>query len=74
MIMQAEAQRTYSPEEYLELEVNSAERHEYRDGKIIPISGGTMTEGTVAGGTPNHNQIALNLSGALNFALKRSLY
>ena len=28
----------------------------------------------MTGGTPNHNQIALNLSGALNFALKRQPY
>ena len=62
MIMQAEAQRTYSPEEYLELEVNSAERHEYRDGEIT----------LMAGGTPNHNTVAGNLHAALNFALKRS--
>ncbi len=51
----------YSIEEYLELEVNSQERHEYIDGTIISMTGGT----------PNHNQIALNLSGALNSNLKR---
>ncbi|BAY09519.1 Uma2 family endonuclease [Calothrix sp. NIES-2098] len=60
----AQTQQYYSPEEYLELEVNSEERHEYIDGQIIPMTGGT----------PNHNQIALNLSGALNFALKRQPY
>ncbi|BDA74757.1 protein of unknown function DUF820 [Rivularia sp. IAM M-261] len=54
-------QRYFSPEEYLELEVNSQERHEYINGKII----------TMTGGTPNHNQIALNLSGAMNSTLKR---
>jgi Uma2 family endonuclease len=57
-------QRYYSPAEYLELEVNSEERHEYIDGQIIPITGGT----------PNHNQIAGNFSAALNFALKRQPY
>jgi Uma2 family endonuclease len=57
-------QRYYSPEEYLELEVNSEERHEYIDGQIILMTGGT----------PNHNQIALNFSGTLNFALKRQPY
>lgn len=60
----AQEQRHYSPEEYLEIEVNSEERHEYIDGQIIPMTGGT----------PNHNQIALNLGGALNFALKRQPY
>ena len=54
-------ERYYSPEEYLEIEVKSEERHEYIDGQIIPMTGGT----------PNHNQIALNLSGTLNFARKR---
>jgi Uma2 family endonuclease len=57
----AQEQRYYSPAEYLEIEVNSQERNEYIDCKIIPMTGGT----------PNHNQIALNLSGTLNFALKR---
>ncbi len=58
------AERYYSPEEYLEIEVKSEERHEYIDGQIIPKTGGT----------PNHNQIAGNFSAALNFALKRQPY
>ncbi|YAF96802.1 MAG: Uma2 family endonuclease [Nodularia sp. CChRGM 3473] len=62
--MQLQEQRYYSPEEYLELEVNSEIRHEYIDGQIIPMTGGT----------PNHNQLALNLSGTLNFLLKRRPY
>jgi Uma2 family endonuclease len=56
--------RYYTPEEYLELEVNSEERHEYINGEII----------LMAGGTPNHNKIALNISGTLNSALKRQPY
>ncbi|MEB3179594.1 MAG: Uma2 family endonuclease [Nostocaceae cyanobacterium] len=60
----SQEQRSYSPEEYLEQEIKSDERHEYIDGQII----------TMTGGTPNHNQIALNLSGELNFALKRQPY
>ncbi|MBD6620311.1 Uma2 family endonuclease [Komarekiella sp. 'clone 1'] len=63
-MMQLQEQRYYSPEEYLEIEVNSEERHEYIDGQIILMTGGT----------PNHNQIALNLSGTLNFLLKRQPY
>ncbi|MBF2005779.1 MAG: Uma2 family endonuclease [Chlorogloeopsis fritschii C42_A2020_084] len=63
-MMQLQEQRYYSPEEYLELEVNSEDRHEYIDGQII----------FMAGGTPNHNQIALNFSSTLNFALKRQPY
>ncbi|MEH2239710.1 Uma2 family endonuclease [Nostoc sp.] len=62
--MQLQEQRDYSPTEYLELEVISEYRHEYIDGQIIPLTGGT----------PNHNQIAGNLSAALNFALKRQPY
>jgi Uma2 family endonuclease len=55
---------TYTPEEYLELEVASDERHHYIDGKII----------LMPGGTPNHNKITLNLASELNFALKRKPY
>lgn len=57
-------QRYYTPEEYLELEVNSPERHEYIDGQIILMTGGT----------PNHNQIGGNFYAALNFSLKRQPY
>ena len=62
--MQVQEQRYYSPEEYLELEIASESRHEYIDGQIIPMTGGT----------PNHNQIAGNFYAALNFALKRQPY
>lgn len=64
MLLQSQEQKYYTPEEYLELEVDSEERHEYINGEIIPMTGGL----------PNHNQIALNLSGALNFALKGKPY
>jgi len=64
MIMQAEEKKYYSPEEYLELEVNAEEKHEYIDGEIILMSGGM----------PNHNRIILNFGASLNFALKRQPY
>ncbi|MDJ0675966.1 MAG: Uma2 family endonuclease [Calothrix sp. MO_167.B42] len=64
MLMQAESKKIYTPEEYLEYEVTSPERHEYINGEVVPMTGGT----------PNHNQIALNFSGTLNFALKRQPY
>ncbi|AFZ14673.1 protein of unknown function DUF820 [Crinalium epipsammum PCC 9333] len=64
MIMQAQEQRYYSPEEYLELEINSEERHEYINGEIIVMTGGT----------PNHNKIAGNFYAGLNFGLKRQPY
>jgi Uma2 family endonuclease len=63
MMMQAE-QRYYTPEDYLELEINSQERHEYIDGQIIPMTGGT----------PQHNDIAGNLYIALKLALTRPPY
>ncbi|NJN73132.1 MAG: Uma2 family endonuclease [Limnothrix sp. RL_2_0] len=44
-------QKHYSPEEYLALEAESEVKHEYRDGEIIEM----------AGGTTNHNKITLNL-------------
>jgi Uma2 family endonuclease len=62
--MIAQAQKIYSPTEYLEFEVNSEERHEYIAGEIALMTGGT----------PNHNKIALNFSSALHFALKRQPY
>lgn len=64
MMMQVQEKRYYTPEEYLKLEVNSSQRHEYIDGEIIPMTGGT----------PNHNRIAGNFYAALNFALKGKPY
>ncbi|KYC37576.1 hypothetical protein WA1_39595 [Scytonema hofmannii PCC 7110] len=57
-------QRYYSPEEYLQREETAEYKSEYIDGLIIPM----------AGGTTNHNQIALNFSTGLNFAFKRENY
>jgi Uma2 family endonuclease len=54
-------QQYYSPEEYLQREEIADYKSEYIDGLILPM----------AGGTTNHNQIALNFSTELNFAFKR---
>lgn len=62
--MQAQETRYYSPEEYLELETASEIRHEYLNGEIIPMTGGSA----------NHNRIAGNLYAALNFALSDQDY
>ncbi|NJL91771.1 MAG: Uma2 family endonuclease [Coleofasciculaceae cyanobacterium SM2_1_6] len=35
-------QKTYSLQDYQRLEENSMERHEYHDGEIIPMTGGTV--------------------------------
>lgn len=56
--MQAE-QLYYSPEEYLELEVASGDRHEYINGQII----------LMPGGLPNHNRLSSNLNTLLNVLL-----
>lgn len=48
MILQTE-KRFYTPEEYLELEEKAEERNEYRDGEIIPMSGGTTNHNKIAG-------------------------
>lgn len=64
MIAQIQTTQTYSPEEYLALEIVSETRNEYINEEIIPM----------AGGMPNHNQIALNIAGTLNFLLKRQPY
>ncbi|MEB3182443.1 MAG: Uma2 family endonuclease [Nostocaceae cyanobacterium] len=49
MVLQTE-KRYYTPEEYLELEEKAEHKSEYRNGEIIPMTGGTT----------NHNKIALN--------------
>jgi Uma2 family endonuclease len=61
---QALEQRTYNREEYLEFEVASEERHEYVNGDIR----------LVTGGTPNHNDIAGNLYVQIKLALKGKPY
>lgn len=63
MIAQVET-KTYTAQEYLEAEVNSVDRHEFINGEII----------LMAGGTPDHNEIAINLGGALKLALKGKPY
>ncbi|MBD2777106.1 Uma2 family endonuclease [Iningainema tapete] len=57
-------QRYYTPEEYLELEETADYKSEYIDGQIIPM----------AGGTTNHNKIALNLSTGLNSTFRQQDY
>ena len=61
---QALEQRTYTHEEYLDFEVASEERHEYVNGEIRLMTGGT----------PDHNDIASNLLVALKLQLKGKPY
>jgi len=50
----------YTFEEYLHLEQNSAEKHEYRHGEII----------SMAGGSENHSLITTNVIGELRNRIK----
>ncbi|AFY87331.1 Uma2 family endonuclease [Chroococcidiopsis thermalis] len=61
---QALERQIYTPEEYLELEVASETRNEYRNGAIISMTGGT----------PAHNRISGNLYIALSVAMRRKPY
>jgi Uma2 family endonuclease len=63
MIAQTETKH-YTIDEYLELEIASETRSEYRNGEIIPMTGGT----------PEHNRISGNLYIALSLGLKRKPY
>jgi Uma2 family endonuclease len=62
--MIAQIERRYTVEEYLELELTSETRSEYRNGEIVPMTGGT----------PDHNDIAGNLYIPLKLALKGKAY
>ncbi len=62
--MLAQEKRTYSPAEYLAMEVKSTERNAFIDGEIILMSRGT----------PNHNKITENLHAALHFVSKGKPY
>jgi Uma2 family endonuclease len=63
-VTQALKQQIYSTEEYLNLELASETRSEYRNGDIIPMTGGT----------PDHNDIAGNLYVLLKLALRGKNY
>jgi len=58
------AKKTYTVDEYLELEIASEILNEYRNGEIIPMTGGT----------PNHNEIAVNLLAVIKPALRGNPY
>ncbi|MDX2255964.1 MAG: Uma2 family endonuclease [Pseudanabaenaceae cyanobacterium bins.39] len=52
--------KNYTVEEYLDFEASAEERHEYNDGEIV----------TMTGGTPNHNNLASNLMVVLKMGLR----
>jgi Uma2 family endonuclease len=60
-----ETQKQYTtPEEYLALEEAAESKSEYRDGEIVPMTGGTT----------NHNEITGNFAAYLKFALRGQNY
>jgi Uma2 family endonuclease len=61
---QALEQQIYTSDEYLELELASETRSEYRNGAIIPMTGGT----------PDHNELVINLAVLLKSALRGKPY
>jgi Uma2 family endonuclease len=56
------AKRRYTIEEYYELERTSSERHEFDDGEILAMSGGS----------PPHSLVAVNVAAELRNRLKGS--
>lgn len=58
------AEKHYTPEEYLALEEKAEYKHEYRNGEIMAMTGGTI----------NHNEIVTNLCTYLKVALKGQKY
>lgn len=56
--------KPYTEQEYLDLEIESDIRHEYCNGAIIPLTGGT----------PEHNAIARMLVFLLTAALRKQPY
>jgi Uma2 family endonuclease len=56
--------KIYTTEEYLALEEKAEYKHEYRNGEIVAMAGGTI----------NHNEIAGNVYANLKFALKGQKY
>jgi Uma2 family endonuclease len=63
--MQTQTQKKYyTPEEYLQLEETSESKNEYRDGEIVHI----------AGGTTNHNEIALNFCSNFKLTMRGKNY
>ena len=61
LVMITQAERYYTPEEYLALEETAESKSEYHDGEIVPMTGGTT----------NHNEIALNFCTNFRFTLRR---
>lgn len=64
MVIAAPKSKTYSAEEYLDLDVESDRRSEFHDGAIVEMTGGT----------PEHNEITSVFNALLRVALKGQAY
>ncbi len=65
MTLAADSQpKIATPAEYLALEEVATERHDYRDGEVVPVPGGTV----------NHNRIARNLCMLLPLEVEEQIY
>ncbi len=60
MIAPTQSSQTYSLTDYFDLDTTADTRHEYLNGTIVPMTGGT----------PNHNRIIRNLCTALTLGLR----
>lgn len=64
MVAQITKPKTLTPDEYLAIEVEAVDRHEYINGEMIVMTGGK----------PNHNDIAGNFYIGLKTALRQRPY
>ncbi|WP_035492415.1 Uma2 family endonuclease [Baaleninema simplex] len=71
MSIQVPTKHIYSVEEYLDLETRANERHEYINGAVLPMAGGSPRHNRIS---PRHNRIKVNLIIALGVALKDTPY
>lgn len=56
----SKSKKVYTPEEYLEMERKSAERHEYRDGEIFQMAGESLS----------HSRVCVNITSEVHNGLR----
>lgn len=66
--MQLQDRQTYSPDEYLAQEELAEFRSEYRDGEIVPMTGGSLNHNRILGALYAHLRFSLRGKGAEPFA------
>ncbi|GAB4420187.1 MAG: hypothetical protein OHK0039_33470 [Bacteroidia bacterium] len=60
MLIPTDTRHTYSYDDYLALAAEQEQKYEYHDGSLVAM----------AGGTPEHGQIGMNLGRAIGNALE----